>query len=203
MMHISQAVVVEGRYDKIKLDSAVDAIIVTTDGFNIFKDTEKQEYIRFLAGTAGIIVLTDSDEAGFRIRRFVRDLAANGKCFDAYVPDISGKEKRKSSPGAAGILGVEGIDVDIILKALRDSVPFGEGSSENLQNNPEELLTPARLFEDGFTGTAGASERRRRLLVEMGLPSRLSVNALINTVNRVTGISVYERAVKEIDNDTL
>lgn len=198
MTSFSQAIVVEGRYDKIKLESVVDGLIVTTDGFNIFRDIEKQDYIRFLAENRGIIVLTDSDEAGFRIRRFVRDLAVNGECFDAFVPDIEGKEHRKSSPGAAGILGVEGISPEIILKSLGDAVPFKLKDNKDEEMLSQELLTPARLFEDGISGTAGASERRRMLLKEMGLPSRMSVNSLIKTVNRVTGISVYTCAVEKI-----
>lgn len=203
MIQIDQAVIVEGRYDKIKLESTVDGIVVTTDGFNIFNDTEKQEYIRYLAKKTGIIVLTDSDEAGFRIRRFVRDLASGGECFDAFVPDIAGKEKRKPGPGAAGILGVEGISPDIIIKALRDAVPFNTASGTDVEKESDQLLTTARLFEDGFSGTTGATERRRRLLSEMGLPTRLSVNAIINTVNRVCGISEYERAAQIVNGEPL
>ena len=204
MIKLSQAVIVEGRYDRIRLDSVVDCIVVTTDGFNIFKDLEKQEYIKRLAHSTGIIVLTDGDEAGFRIRRFVRDLASGGECYDAYVPDVKGKEKRKPSPGAAGILGVEGLDTDVIVKALREAVPFRvseDGVNEACQDREDELLTHARLFEDGFSGTAGASERRKKLLEIMKLPTRLSVNALLNTVNRVVGISEYEKAVEILKNE--
>ena len=110
MLHIEQAVIVEGKYDKIKLSSILDAVIITTNGFSVMKNKEKLEIIRFYAQNKGIIILTDSDSAGFKIRNYLKGAIKNGKIINVYVPDIFGKEKRKAAPSKEGKLGVEGID---------------------------------------------------------------------------------------------
>ena len=118
MIRINQAVIVEGKYDKIKLSSIIDGIIIVTNGFRIFKDTEKLELIRYYASTTGIIILTDSDSAGRKIRGYIKGAVNGGDIRNVYIPDILGKEKRKEKPSAEGKLGVEGVDADILLDAL-------------------------------------------------------------------------------------
>lgn len=118
MIHTARALITEGKYDKARLREVTDALVVTTDGFNIFKDTEKQLLIKRLAKETGLIVLTDSDDAGFRIRRYICDIAGKENVLNAYIPEVSGKEKRKPRPGSAGLLGVEGIDAATVEAAL-------------------------------------------------------------------------------------
>ncbi len=123
MLKLEQAIITEGRYDKIRLANIVDALIITTEGFRIFSDPEKREFIRRLADTVGIIVLTDSDAAGFRIRSYIQNIAPDGKIINAYIPDICGKERRKTQSSAEGKLGVEGVADEIILDALKKAIP--------------------------------------------------------------------------------
>ena len=118
MIHIEQAVIVEGKYDKIKLESIIDAVIIQTNGFAVFKDNEKMSLIKHFAHTNGIIILTDSDTAGFKIRNYLKGTIENDKITNVYIPDIFGKEKRKIKPSKEGKLGVEGIDKDIIVNAF-------------------------------------------------------------------------------------
>lgn len=119
MIHVAQAIIVEGKYDKIKLSSLLDAVILTTNGFHIFHDADKMALIRYYAKTTGIIILTDSDTAGFRIRNYLKGAVHDGKLFHVYIPDIYGKERRKLKPSAEGKLGVEGIDKNALLAALK------------------------------------------------------------------------------------
>ena len=196
MMRLTRAVVVEVRYDRIKLDSVVDGIVVTTDGFNIFKDKEKQALIRRLARECGIIILTDSDEAGFRIRRFVRDLAGDGEVLDAYIPDLPGKERRKSAPGKAGLLGVEGVPAEVLLQALEQCAVEQEENAV-LPDDGRDITT-ADLYADGFLGTPGAAERRARFLKEAGFPTRLSTNAMLALLRRLMGYDGYRETVERL-----
>ena len=121
MIKLKQAVIVEGKYDKIKLGSILDAVIITTDGFGIFKDKEKTELIRSLAQTCGVIILTDSDSAGFKIRNHIKGCVKDGKVVNVFIPEITGKEKRKEKPSAEGLLGVEGVSREVLEKALNDA----------------------------------------------------------------------------------
>lgn len=118
MIHIAQAIVVEGKYDKIKLSSILDAVILVTNGFRIFRDPEKMALIQYYARTTGVIVLTDSDRAGFQIRNYLKGAVRDGKLYHVYIPDIYGKEHRKEKPSAEGKLGVEGIRKDVLLEAF-------------------------------------------------------------------------------------
>ncbi len=177
MLHIRQAIIVEGKYDKIKLSSIVKAVIIPTHGFRIFKDAEMLALIRHYAETTGIIILTDSDRAGFRIRNFVKGAVPNGNIRNIYIPDVFGKEKRKEKPSAEGKLGVEGIDPDVLREAFRKA---GILSDEVHTSDP---ITKIDLYLAGLSGTPDSSERRRMLQQKLGLPSMLSAAALLEILN--------------------
>jgi ribonuclease M5 len=192
-LKISQVVVVEGRYDKAKLSSLIDGVIVTTEGFRIYKDKKKLEYLARAAAQQGVIILTDSDGAGFRIRTRLTEAMRGGKSVQAYIPDVYGKEKRKPSPGKEGKVGVEGVEAHLILDALKKAVSqFGE------QDGSPPYLTRTDLYEDGLLGGANSSELRRKLAKALGLPQRLSASALLDAVNRLVEEEEYRKALKSI-----
>ena len=177
MIKIEQAIIVEGKYDKIKLSSIIDAVIITTDGFNIFKDKEKLELIKYYAEKTGIIIMTDSDSAGFLIRNHIRGAIKNGKIINVYIPDIMGKEKRKIKPSAEGKLGVEGIDCKIILDAFDKAGVMSSAAESRVR------LTKTDLFELGLSGGKNSSEKRKKLLKFLRLPSLLTPNSMLEVLN--------------------
>lgn len=195
MLKTDYAVIVEGKYDKIKLASLLDALIVSTDGFGVFSDKELQSFLRKLAQTKGIIVITDSDAAGFRIRSFLHSIAANGKVIDAYIPDIEGKESRKEKPSKEGKLGVEGIPANLILQAIERA-----GIGTHIQERERRTVTNADLYELGFTGTPNAAERRRQLLAAVGLPKRLCGQNLLKTLNAFMSYEDFLTLAETIDH---
>ncbi len=174
---IRQVLVVEGRYDAAALTNAVDALILTTDGFGIFKYKETQSLLKELGRQRGVIVLTDPDAAGFRIRRFVADLVGAEHVRHAYVPAVEGKEKRKAAPGKEGLLGVEGFDV----QALRQAV-LSAGGQETARR-AGRVITYGDLYAWGLSGTAGSREERYAFLKRLSLPPRLSKKALCDVLN--------------------
>jgi len=176
---IDEAIIVEGKYDKIKLSSIVDAVIIETNGFAIFKDREKMELIRKLADNSGIIVLTDSDSAGFMIRSKLSSSIAPDRIKQAFVPDIFGKEKRKDSASKEGKIGVEGMDSEIILQALKQA-----GAVVKADESKQEI-TKADFFNWGLTGGADSTQKRKKLLKKLELPERLSTKMMISVVNRL------------------
>ena len=178
MIHLEQAVIVEGKYDKIKLSSIIDAVIITTNGFSVIKNKEKLEIIRFYAANKGIIILTDSDSAGFKIRNFIKGAVKNGKITNVYIPDIFGKEKRKSAPSKEGKLGVEGIDKDILIKAFEKA---GITSSESAVR--AEPVTKLDLYKAGLSGGENSSDKRSILLKELGLPQLLTTGGMLDIIN--------------------
>lgn len=178
MIKIKEAIVVEGKYDKIKLSSILDAVIIVTDGFRIYKDKEKLALIRHYAQTTGIILLTDSDSAGFRIRNFIKGSVRNGRVYNVYSPDVYGKESRKVKPSAEGKLGVEGISPELLLDAFKKA---GIQASD-APPNPDPVTQPD-LFELGLSGCAGSSERRCTLQRKLGLPELLSAKSLVEVLN--------------------
>lgn len=197
MIKIKEAVVVEGKYDKIKVKSILDAPVITTDGFGIFKNKEKQRLLRKLAEERGILILTDSDSAGFLIRSFIKGCVPKGKIKHAYIPDLFGREKRKTSPSAEGKLGVEGVPAGVIEESLRKAgVVF---SREDFRKKDEVKKTD--LYSDGFYGSGNCNERRKKLIKKLDLPENISVNALIEMINVFTDREGYEELVKEIDRD--
>ena len=196
MIHLNEALIVEGKYDKIKLSSLTDALIITTDGFGVFKNKEKTALIKNLAESRGVIILTDSDRAGFKIRGYIKGCTQKGKIFNIYIPEIFGKEKRKSAPSKEGKLGVEGIPADVLRNALiKAGVVVGEG----MDNIPKtSWADKIRLFDDGLVGKENSEEKRRRLLKELELPSLMSANALIEVLNAMFTPEEYERALLKI-----
>ncbi len=192
MIKLKQAVIVEGKYDKIKLQSVVDAVIITTDGFSIYKDKEKMELIRAFAQKDGIVILTDSDGAGFQIRNHLKSCIGNGKIYNIYIPDIFGKEKRKEKPSKEGKLGVEGIPSEILIAAFEKA---GISTGEKAETNP---VTREQLFDDGFIGMPNSSELRKKLIKELSLPERLTTNSLLDVLNSLIGYEEYKKAVNKI-----
>ncbi len=191
MIKIKQAVIVEGKYDKIKLSSIIDAPIICTDGFGIFKDKELQRMIRILAEKDGILVLTDSDSAGFKIRNFIGSTVDKKFIKHAYIPDIMGKEKRKTEPSKEGKLGVEGMPESVIMQALERAGVLCEKVDE-----PARKITKQDLYELGFSGRADSAEKRRLLLRYYNLPSRLTANSLVQVLNYIT---TYEEFTADIE----
>lgn len=198
MIKIKQAVIVEGKYDKIKLSNIIDAPIIQTDGFGIFKDKELQLMIRTLAEKRGVLVLTDSDSAGFKIRSFIGSTVDQKNIIHAYIPDIFGKEGRKTEPSKEGKLGVEGMTEDVILQALANAGVFCESTPE-----PERPITKLDLFEHGFTGGIDSSKKRAALLKYYSFPERLSANSLVKVLNCVTTYERFLEDIKEIEKEML
>lgn len=195
MIHLKQAVIVEGKYDKIKLSSIIDALIITTDGFSVFKDREKIALIKRLAEKDGVIVLTDSDSAGFKIRNYIKGCTQKGKIINIYIPDVFGKEKRKSSPSKEGKIGVEGIASNILIQAFEKSGVTVDQSKRE-QN---DVITRIRLYDDGFIGQSDSAEKRKKLLKLLSLPAMLSTGAMLEVLNSMFTIEEYEAAVKSIE----
>ncbi|MCD8006950.1 MAG: DUF4093 domain-containing protein [Oscillospiraceae bacterium] len=192
MLHINGAIVVEGKYDKAKLSRLVDCPIVVVNGFGVFKDTETVKLLRYYSENGGLIILTDSDSAGFRIRGHIKGIIKNGEVRCAYIPEIYGKEKRKPSPSAEGKLGVEGMPDSILIEVLK---PF----SEEEKPADTRAVTKMDFYEDGFTGKADSSSRRDELKRRLGLPERLNVNGLLETINRTVGYENYRKIADEIN----
>lgn len=193
MLHIEQAVVVEGKYDKIKLSSVIDAVIITTNGFSVIKDKEKLEIIRFFARNKGIIILTDSDSAGFKIRNFLKGAISDGKITNVYIPDIFGKEKRKAVPSKEGKIGVEGIDTRILLEAFQKAGVLSTETDEN-----KELVTKLDLFEAGLSGKSNSSEKRSRLLKYLGMPELMTTNAMLEIINTMMTRSEFLDIIEKL-----
>lgn len=196
MIQIQEAVIVEGKYDKIKLSNFVDGLIITTEGFGIFKDKEKQAMIRRLADKRGILVLTDSDGAGFVIRNFLKGCVPKEKIKHAYIPDIFGKEKRKDKPSKEGKLGVEGISEETIAKAIAASGAVCSISQEH--KKADHSITKADLFEYGLSGGENSAVKREKLKKYLGLPERMSPNLLLDTLNCLMTKDEFIEAVNKL-----
>jgi ribonuclease M5 len=191
MLSVKEVIVVEGKYDKMQLSRTVDALIITTDGFGLYKDKQKIDLLRRLSRERGIIILTDSDSAGFRIRNYLRQCLGEACIKHAYIPAISGREKRKAKAGREGLIGVEGVDGETIKKALiQANATCGDKS--------KPALTKTRFFEDGFAGVPGSAERRRMLAKKIGLPEKISANAMIDFINRIYTFEEYLRLIEEL-----
>lgn len=197
---VTEAIVVEGKYDKIKLSSLFNAVIIVLDGFGIYKDKEKLSLLRHYANSVGLIILTDSDSAGFRIRGYLKG-AVKGNIRHVYIPDVFGKEKRKQKPSADGKLGVEGMKRDVILKAFEnagisfaDKIEFGS-------------ITKYTLYELGLSGGKNSAAKRAQLLESLNLPSLLTANSMLDVLNTmmtekelidaVTALSQIPQNIKE------
>ena len=194
MVKIKEAIVVEGRYDKNTLSQIVDAPILETAGFGIFKDKQQMNLLRKVAESRGLIVFTDSDGAGFVIRNHIKSAIPGKYLKHAYIPDVMGKEKRKAAPGKEGKLGVEGMSREIILEALRRS-----GATIAGEEGPaSRQITKQDLMALGLSGGADASAKRLWLLKKLGLPERMSANAMLQALNLLYDLDELKRIMDEL-----
>ena len=194
MVKIKEAIVVEGRYDKNTLSQIVDAPILETAGFGIFKDKQQMALLRRVAETRGLIVFTDPDGAGFVIRNHIKSAIPSRYLKHAYIPDIYGKERRKAAPGKEGKLGVEGMTPEVIVDALRRAGATLEGESAA----PENQITKQDLMELGLSGGADASAKRLALLKKLEFPEHMSANAMLQALNLLYSLDELNELVKEL-----
>ena len=194
MVKIREAILVEGRYDKNTLSQIVDAPILESAGFGIFRDKKQMALLRQVAEKRGLIVFTDSDGAGFVIRNHIKSAIPAKFLKHAYIPDVYGKEKRKASPGKEGKLGVEGMKPDVILDALRRAGATFEGEVEK---RTASVITKADLVDLGLSGGQGSSERRLALIRKLGFPEHMSPNALLQALNLLYSLDELEELCKD------
>ena len=185
---IPYPVVVEGKYDKIRLSNVIDAQIIVTDGFGIFKKEEKRLLLRRLASASPLIVLTDSDGGGKVIRSHLSGILPKDRIIPLYIPQIKGKEKRKEKASAAGTLGVEGME-DSLLRDL--FLPYANSAGDPLTRAAENPLSKVDFFEDGLTGGTNSAEKRDTLAVKVGLPTGMSANALLEALKLLITYEEY------------
>lgn len=181
MIKVKEAIIVEGKYDKIRLSNFIDGLIITTDGFGVFKDKEKQALIRRLAELRGILILTDSDGAGFVIRSFLKGTVPRDRIKHAYIPDIEGKERRKKAPSKEGLLGVEGLSEELLKKAIIASGADCEHTENNTRQT--EGISKYDLFRNGLSGGSDSAARRDKLKEYLDLPGKLTANSLLDVLN--------------------
>ena len=192
MLHIEEVIVVEGKYDKERLKNVTDAPIICTHGFELYRSKRIIDSIRKMAKNRGVIVLTDSDRAGFRIRNYIKQCLGNKvRVMHAYIPPVEGKEKRKEKPGADGLLGVEGIDEKVLSDILEKAATVSQGE-------PLETVSKAEFFADGFSGKPDSTERRKRLAKKMSLPPNISANAMLELINKMYGADEYKKIVENL-----
>ena len=194
MVKIKEAILVEGRYDKNTLSQIVDAPILETAGFGIFKDKKQMALLRKVAENRGLIVFTDSDGAGFVIRNHIKSAIPGKFLKHAYIPDIPGKEKRKASPGKEGKLGVEGMSREIILEALRRSGATIEGE----EGSASSRITKQDLMDLGLSGGPDSSAKRLKLLKKLDLPEHMSANAMLQALNLLYSLEELEMIIRSL-----
>ena len=198
MRKIREVIVVEGRYDKNTISQVVDATVVTLGGFSVFNNKEKLAFLRRLAEERGLIVLTDSDGAGFVIRNYLKGALPKDKVKQAYIPDIHGKERRKRHAGKEGKLGVEGMRPEVLLETLaRAGATFLDGEGESALR--KEPITKADLFTRGLTGGPDSSAKRQTLLKKLDLPEHLTANGMLEALNLLYDREALERAMNGED----
>ena len=193
-LKIDLPIIVEGKYDKIKIKSIADACVIQTDGFGVFKNHERLSLIRQLAEKSKIIVLTDSDGAGKVIRSHVTSAIPKDRLIQLYVPQVKGKERRKESPSKEGFLGVEGTEIDILRKLLE---PFASGVSSD--EDEHEEITKADMYELGLTGGSDSAEKRDRLSLSLGLPKGMTPNALLAALNVIVTKEEFVQKAKSLN----
>lgn len=196
MIKLKQAVVVEGKYDRKRLSEILDATIVETGGFRVFSNEETISMLKILAKECGIIIFTDSDFAGFRIRNFLKNKITEGEIINAYLPDVKGKEKRKDKPSKEGLLGVEGFSEDDIIKALTVA---GVTSFESTEKKGERI-TRFDLFELGLSGGRNSAQKRSIILEKLALPSHLSSTVLPDVLSSIITRDDFYSLVKSTFN---
>ena len=189
MIRLKEAVVVEGKYDKIKLSNFLDTLIIETNGFRIYKDKSRLDFIKKVANERGIIVLTDSDHSGFQIRNYISLGIPKDKIRHIYIPDVYGTEKRKAKPSADGKIGVEGINDEMLIRLFSDA----KVSCEREENR--ELISNFDLFAAGISGCRNAKEKRKKLLKSLDLPEFLSTNSLLSYLNSAMSKEEFENYI--------
>ena len=194
MLKTDKVIVVEGKYDAIRLANIVDAAILRTEGFGVFKDKEKQELLRTLGEKRGLLVLTDGDSAGMLIRNYIRNIVPAEQITDVYVPDLFGKEKRKDKPSKEGKLGVEGIPDDILIEALKKAGVTEEGDVRPAVSN-ERLITRMDFYRDGLAGGPNSKAKRLALQSALGLPERMTGKQLLRIINMMVSYDEYRALV--------
>ena len=197
LLHTDRVLVVEGKYDAARLSHLTDGMILLTDGFGIYKDKKRQQLLKALAKKNGLILFTDSDAAGFRIRTYITNLVGAEHVVQAYVPAIHGKEKRKPQPGKEGLLGVEGVDDAIVLQALKDALG-PEADAAAAPKAAGRAITYTDLYNWKLSGTPGSAERKYALLNALGLPPRLSKKELVEALNRLYSFEELDKLQAEI-----
>ena len=195
MIHVTEAIVVEGKYDKIKLSSLIDGLIIETNGFQIFKDKKRMALLRRLADTRGLVILTDSDSAGFLIRHYLTGSIPPQKIKNAFIPDISGKEKRKEHLSKEGKLGVEGVPAQAILEALRRA---GVAARDETATASGRKITKTDLYLAGLSGGQGSAKKRRDLLHRLNLPEHLSANSMPEVLNSLLSYDDFIRLASKL-----
>ena len=185
-------IVVEGKYDKITLENVVDTLIIATDGFTIFKNEEKRQMLRALAQRNGIIVMTDSDSAGNLIRSYIKKIVGDSRIINVYIPRIQGKEKRKKTAGKEGVLGLEGMSREVIENCLKVS---GVGIKNTTQNSKK--IQKLDLFKAGLSGREQSSEKRKKLLKYLELPTNLSPNAMLDILNTIYTYDEFSEVIEK------
>ena len=195
MLHIKETIIVEGKFDKEQLKKVTDAPIICTGGFSLYTNKNIITSIRRMAEKTGIIILTDSDSAGFRIRNYIRQcVGSRGVVKHAYIPSVKGKERRKDRFGKEGLLGVEGMTEELLCEILQSVTEVVEIQPRKA----EEVITKAMLYADGLSGRDDSQRRRICLAKELGLPARISANALIEVLNTAFSYEEYCAAVDKI-----
>ena len=193
MIKIKEAILVEGRYDKNTISQIVDTAIFECSGFGIFKNKEQMDLLRRVAQKRGLIVFTDSDGAGFVIRNHIKSAIDNAYLKHAYIPDVYGKERRKAAPGKEGKIGVEGMTKDVLLEALHRAGATFDGETASTPGG----ITKQDMMELGLSGGADSAEKRRQLLLKLGLPERMSANALLQAINVLYTKEEFVKLVEE------
>lgn len=188
---VTRPVIVEGRYDKIKLESIIDAPIIVTDGFRVFREHEKAALIRRAAERSGVIVLTDSDGAGLVIRNYINSILPKDKIIHLYIPELPGHERRKKTDSKSGLLGVEGMDARLLRELF---LPYSEGYTP-ADAPPRGGITKLDFYLDGLSGKTGSAERRRALAKACGLPTNISAPALLAALNMLYTREEYKGIV--------
>ena len=192
---LKEAVIVEGRYDKIKLSEFISTPIIETGGFRVFKDREKQELIRQLAVRRGILIMTDVDSAGFVIRNFLKGIIPEEQIKHAYIPTVKGKERRKAEPSKEGVLGVEGLDKESLIKAIRLS--GAQIIGEEARSGGE--ISKGDFYNYGLSGRESSAQYRSAVLADLGLPGYLSTNAMLAAVNCLFTKTEFEAYLDSAD----
>ncbi|MEG0570028.1 MAG: DUF4093 domain-containing protein [Oscillospiraceae bacterium] len=193
-LFFKEAIVVEGKYDKIKLSGFIGSTIICTDGFRIFKDKKKSCMIKTIAENSGIIIATDSDVAGFKIRAFLKSITKNANIKNVYIPQIKGKESRKTTPSKENTLGVEGINIDVLKNLFSVATQTGNKEEQSKQ------ITKLDFVIDGLSGAKNSKDMRSHLLEKLNLPPYLSANALLDVINRLMSYDEYKKFIEKENN---